>query len=120
MVLARGSPRPGLMGWPQKSQSCSLLRWAGTHSIGVRAFSALEGYAGRNWRNGAGFSWSGWENAQLTSQFSSEIGTKADAKQQIGASVRAGRYFVALLHRKAFAVCARLRVLKVVAGFLTG
>jgi small subunit ribosomal protein S12 len=47
----------------------------------------LEGYAGRKRRNGVGFSWivleSFWENARPPSRFSSEIGTKADAKQQL-------------------------------------
>jgi hypothetical protein len=33
-----------------------LRRWGGeTNRYGARAFSTLEGYAGRNWRNGAGF-----------------------------------------------------------------
>jgi small subunit ribosomal protein S12 len=52
--------------------------------IGVRAFSTLEGYASRNRRNGVGFSREMRENARPPSWFSSEIGTKADAKQQIG------------------------------------
>ena len=86
-----GSPATGLRCWGEE-----------TTSIGVRAFSTLEGYAGRNWRNGVGFSRKMRENARPPSRFSSEIGTKADAKQQNGASVRARRYFAALLHWKAF------------------
>jgi hypothetical protein len=43
---------------PEVALSCD---GQGHTSIGVRAFSALEGYAGRNWRNGAGFSWKTWK-----------------------------------------------------------
>ena len=32
-----------------------ILQRAGANRYGARAFSTLEGYAGRNWRNGAGF-----------------------------------------------------------------
>ena len=56
-----------------------FLRGAGVNRIGVRAFSTLEGYAGRNRRNGVG---SATADARPPSRFSSEIGTKADAKQQ--------------------------------------
>ena len=63
---------------------CSFLRRAGTNRIGARAFSTLEGYVGRNWRNGAGFTRRNKRgNARPPSRFSSEIGTKADAKQQL-------------------------------------
>jgi hypothetical protein len=62
-------------------RSSSLLAGAGIHRIGARAFSTLEGYAGRKRRNGVGFSWDYQENERPPSRFSSEIGTKADAKQ---------------------------------------
>ena len=65
-----------------------FLRRAGANRIGARAFSTLEGYAGRNWRNGVGFARETRGNARPPSRFSSEIGTKADAKQQNWASVR--------------------------------
>jgi hypothetical protein len=52
-----------------------------SHRIGVRAFSTLEGYADRKRRNGVGFSGKDQENDRPPSRFSSEIGTKADAKQ---------------------------------------
>ena len=58
-------------------------RWGGeTYRIGVRAFSTLEGYAGRNRETESAFSGLMQENARPPSRFSSEIGTKADAKQQ--------------------------------------
>ena len=65
-----------------------FLQRAGTNSYGVRAFSTLEGYAGRNRRNGVGFTCDKQANARPPSWFSSDIGTKADAKQQNRASVR--------------------------------
>ena len=71
------------------SRIALFLRRAATNRYGARAFSTLEGYAGRNWRNGVGFTCKVRENAQPPSRFSSEIGTKADAKQQTWASVRA-------------------------------
>ena len=63
------------------SRNRSFLARAGTNRIGARAFSASEGYAGRKRRNGVGFSREIEENARPPSRFSSEIGTKADAKQ---------------------------------------
>jgi hypothetical protein len=48
---------------------------------GVRAFSTLEGYAGRNRETELAFLRFG--NARSPSRFSSEMGTKADAKQQL-------------------------------------
>jgi hypothetical protein len=69
----------------------------------------LEGYAGRNRRNGVGFARKVRENARPPSRFSSEIGTKADAKQQKqGFRARARRFMVALERRKALKGCARL------------
>ena len=65
-----------------------FLRRAGVNRYGARAFSTLEGYVGRNQRNGVGFAREMRENARPPSRFSSEIGTKADAKQQNRASVR--------------------------------
>jgi small subunit ribosomal protein S12 len=47
------------------------------------------------------------------------MGTKADAKQQNGFRARV-TYFVALLHRKPFAVCARGWMLKVAGRFFDG
>jgi hypothetical protein len=65
-----------------------FLQRAGTNRIGVRAFFTLKGYAGRNRRNGVGFARLKRENARPPSWFSSEIGTKTDAKQQNWAFVR--------------------------------
>jgi hypothetical protein len=53
--------------------------------IGARAFFTLKGYAGRKRRNGVG---SATADARPPSRFSSEIGTKADAKQVDRASLR--------------------------------
>ena len=50
---------------------------------GVRAFSTLEGYEGRNRDTESAFLQRFAENARPPSRFSSEIGTKADAKQQL-------------------------------------
>ena len=63
----------------QKFAVCSFLRGHVNDRIGARAFSALEGYAGRNQRYGAG---SATADDQPPSWFSSEKGTKTDAKQQ--------------------------------------
>ena len=74
--------RPGAVNRPDKSLkrlfSCGGL---GTNRYGARAFSTLEGYAGRNRETESAFSATGQENARPPSRFSSEIGTKADAKQ---------------------------------------
>src|ERR1039457_3017614 len=77
-------------GWPsiQAPRFALFLLRARANRIGVRAFSTLEGYAGRNWRNGVGFFRRKRENARPPSRFSSERVTKADAKQQNRASVR--------------------------------
>jgi hypothetical protein len=48
---------------------------------GVRAFSTLEGYADRNRETELAFPVESRENARPPSRFSSEFGTKADAKQ---------------------------------------
>jgi len=58
-----------------------FLRRAGANRYGVRAFSSLEGYADRNRETELAFL--GFGNARPPSRFSSEIGTKADAKQQL-------------------------------------
>jgi len=50
---------------------------------GVRAFSTLEGYAGRNRETELALTAEERENARPPSRVSSEIGTKADAKQQL-------------------------------------
>jgi hypothetical protein len=72
----------------QAPKSLFSCEGQGQYRIGVRAFSTLEGYAGRNRRNGVGFSREVRKNARPPSRLSSEIGTKADAKQQTRASVR--------------------------------
>ena len=50
---------------------------------GVRAFSTLEGYAGRNRETELALTAEERENARPPSRVSSEIGTKTDAKQQL-------------------------------------
>jgi len=50
---------------------------------GVRAFSTLEGYAGRNRETELALTAEMRENARPPSWVSSEIGTKTDAKQQL-------------------------------------
>ena len=50
---------------------------------GVRAFSTLEGYADRNRETELALTAEERENARPPSRFSAEIGTKADAKQQL-------------------------------------
>ena len=88
--------------WPaiQAPRFALFLLRARANRIGVRAFSTLEGYAGRNRRNGVGLACEVQENARPPSWFSSEIGTKADAKQQNWASVRAHDGFDAVFARK--------------------
>jgi hypothetical protein len=58
-----------------------LLQRAGTIRYGVRAFSTLEGYAGRNRETESAFSGFEVRDARPPSRFSSEMGTKTDAKQ---------------------------------------
>ena len=90
-----------MVSWSDKLQkSLFSCQGQGQYRIGVRAFSTLEGYAGRNRRNGVGFARKVRGNARPPSRFSSEIGTKADAKQQNWASVRAHDGFDAVFARK--------------------
>lgn len=84
----RGRFRPG---WSRKARGSNelaakipdlalFLRRAGIIASAPARFSTLEGYAGRNQRNGVGFSPDSREDARPPSRFSSESGTKADAK----------------------------------------
>ena len=58
-----------------------FLRRAGMNRYGVRAFSTLEGYADRNRETESASSGLDVRNDRPPSWFSSEMGTKADAKQ---------------------------------------
>jgi hypothetical protein len=55
---------------------------------GVRAFSTLEGYADRNRETESASSGLDARNDRPPSRFSSEKGTKADAKQSLEGSLR--------------------------------
>ena len=94
-----------------------ILQRAGTNRYGVRAFSTLEGYAGRNRETELAFP-ENRENARPPSRFSSEIGTKADAKQQLVGFLRPYGSYAVQERERPEGLCARLSVVKVT-GFLS-
>ena len=83
-LIPKGSIRGQAQSASQTSPGMALiLQRAGTIRYGVRAFSTLEGYAGRNRETELALTAERRENARPPSRFSSEMGTKADAKQQL-------------------------------------